>query len=75
MADSCFTAEYLLCPDFPFEDTCVINLLFIQLLNKLTLLWDMEVQGSLYFKPSENKYQKGKDVGLSFLDYLVFFLP
>lgn len=73
MADGCFTAEYLLRPNSPFETTCVINLLFIQLLNKLKLLWGMEEQGSFHFKPPENKYNKGKDVGVSFLDYLVFF--
>lgn len=33
----------------------------------------MEEQGSFHFKPSENKYHKGKDVGVSFLDYLLFF--
>lgn len=33
----------------------------------------MEEQGSFHFKPSENKYHEGKDVGVSFLDYLVFF--
>lgn len=38
MAGGCFTAEDLLRTNSPFEDTCVINFLFIQLLNKLKLL-------------------------------------
>lgn len=42
MAGGCFTAEDLLCTNSPFEGTWVINFLFIQLLNKLKLLWGME---------------------------------
>lgn len=42
MAGRCFTAEDLLCTNSPFEGTWVINFLFIQLLNKLKLLWGME---------------------------------
>lgn len=33
----------------------------------------MEEEGSFHFKPSENKYHKCNDVGVSFLDYSVFF--
>lgn len=73
MTDDGSTAEYLLCSNSSFEGTCVINLLFIQLLNKLKLLWDMEEEGSFNLKPSENKYHNHKDVGVSFLDYSVFF--
>lgn len=56
-----------------FKGTCVIILLFIQLLNQLKLLWDMEEEGSFHLKPSENEYHNHKDVGVSFLDYSVFF--
>lgn len=33
----------------------------------------MEEEGSFHLKPSESKYHNYKDVGVSFLDYSVFF--